>query len=92
MPESSIQPLAKSEPNLNSPNNSSAYNQPNQSPELLMLENARSTVATPIVVEKQQQHQQHSSQQIGTAQTPPIDNQHMNQNNNNQWHPLTPPQ
>ncbi|XP_031641230.1 T-related protein [Contarinia nasturtii] len=86
--ENSIQPLSKSEHNSESSTNNATYNQPNDSPEILMtLEcngNRTSVVTTPII-EKQTQAQQAQSQTPNSTQTT---DQHLNRTN---WEPLTPP-
>lgn len=95
MPESAIQPLSKLEHNSESPGNNVTYNQPNQSPEILMTlecNGNRTSVVTPIIDKPSQSQQssqaQNATQQMTAAQTPPTE-QHLNRTN---WEPLTPPQ
>lgn len=95
MPESAIQPLSKLEHTSESPGNNGTYNQPNQSPEILMTlecNGNRTSVVTPIIEKPTQSHQssqtQNVTQQVSAAQTPPTE-QHLNRSN---WEPLTPPQ
>lgn len=86
MADNSLQPLSKAEQSSDSP---SDYNQPNQSPELLMTlecDGSRTSIST---IEKPN----HTLSQSSVQQ--PTPNQGSSENLNrssNSWEPLTPPQ
>lgn len=83
MTDNPLQALPKSEHNSDSPSN---YNQPNQSPELLMSLECNGTRTSISTIEKPSTPS--ASQQLTTAQ---ISSDSLDRSNNN-WEPLTPPQ
>lgn len=86
MTDNSLQPLSKAEHSSDSPSN---YNQPNQSPELLMTlecDGSRTSIST---IEKPN----HTLSQSAVQQLTPTQGSSENLNRSaNSWEPLTPPQ